>query len=243
MTNRKHSKASTNLMSEDGSDLELEGENRDMVFDDEFSIRSGTQTNSNSSTGEDINKHIMDVGNTTRRTMVAAFMVVLVGAAAAAGFLYMGITAEQEDNRELFERHAIDMAKEVDGTWDDYESAASWVHSACRNWREDNFTYDDFEAVYHYLRDGGLDFYTINWVPNVTHTERQQIEQVEGAYWKNNIPGAEGYTGFTGQEPDPDNPGDLIYANRSQQDFYYPIYVSVVFALFLVALLVVSYTV
>jgi hypothetical protein len=139
--------------------------------------------------------------------------------------MYIGISSVKSDNEELFERRASDMAKEIDGAWDDYESAARWVHSACRNWRTDNFTHEDYEALYYYLISGGLDFYAIDWIPNITHAERPAIEENEGAYWKT-IEGGEGYIGFMGQEPDPDNPGELIYTNRSEQPFYYPIYVS-----------------
>ena len=137
----------------------------------------------------------------------------------------------------------------------DYEAAARWTHSECRNFRNDNFTYADFEAVYKSITSGtyvpsrgegtvsvsvepkanaafsflvltgGLDFFSIDWIPNITHAERAEVERVEGAFWKT-IEGGENYQGFTGQEPDPDNPGELIYANRTEQPFYFPIYVS-----------------
>ena len=97
---------------------------------------------------------------------------------------------------------------------------------ACRNWRTDNFTYDDFKALYHYITAEDRSFYVMEWVPNITHDERVAIEEKDGMFWKNNIPGAEGYSGFTGQEPDPHHPGEFIYTNRSDQPFYYPIYVS-----------------
>ncbi|CAB9505272.1 Receptor-type guanylate cyclase gcy [Seminavis robusta] len=181
-----------------------------------------TRSNSNSSSDE-IHQHFLNVEKTTRRTRLAANMVVLMGAVAAFSFLYMGISSAKSDTKDLFERRAGDFAKEVDSAWHDYESAASWVHSACRNWRHDNFTHEDFEAVYLYLIAAGLDFYAVDWLPNITHDERAEIEETEGAFWKT-IEGAEGYSGFMGQEPDPENAGQLVYTNRSVQDFYYPIY-------------------
>ena len=95
------------------------------------------------------------------------------------------------------------------------------LHSACHNWRTDNFTLKDYAAVYHYLISEGLDFYAIDWIPNITHAECAAIEEKEGAYWKS-IDGGERYTGDMGQEPDPNNPGELIYTKRSKQPFYFP---------------------
>ncbi|CAB9517165.1 Receptor-type guanylate cyclase gcy [Seminavis robusta] len=158
------------------------------------------------------------------RTWKIALLMVVMGATASGIFLYFGISVAQNEQRESFERRASDFSKEIDGAWDDYEAAARSTHLECRNWRTDNLTHQDFEALYYYLLEGGLNFYSINWVPNITHAERPLVEEKEGAYWKNNVEGAENYAGFTGQEPDPDHPGELIYANRSEQDFYFPLY-------------------
>ncbi|CAB9517167.1 natriuretic peptide receptor 2 [Seminavis robusta] len=174
--------------------------------------------------GNDTNRDISKIKKHATRTWMITFLLVSMGAAASVAFLYMGISGAQNQQKESFERRASDFSKEIDGAWDDYEAAARWVHSECRNWRTDNFTYNDFEGVYNYIIDRGLNFYAINWVPNITHAERPLVEEKEGAFWKNNIEGAENYAGFTGQEPDPDHPGELIYANRSEQAFYFPIY-------------------
>ena len=196
---------------------------------DEEDIASASHSGSGSfstskSSSEQLEEQILNIGKTTRRTRVAAIMVVIVGAVASSAFLYLGISSSHDDVDENFERRASDFAKEIDSAWNDYEAAARWAHSECRNWRTDNFTHDDFEAVYHYLVDGGLDFFSIDLIPNITHDERAYVEATEGTYWKNNIPGAENYAGFTGQEEDPENPGELIYANRSDQPFYFPVY-------------------
>ena len=47
------------------------------------------------------------------------------------------------------------VSKKIDGAWADYEAAARWAHSECRNWRTDNFTHEDFEAVF--VVDGSPD--------------------------------------------------------------------------------------
>ena len=163
--------------------------------------------------------------NATSRTWSITILLVLMGSAASAIFLYMGISGAKNEQQQNFERRATEFSKEIDAAWDDYEGAIRWTHSECRNWRNDNFTYDDFEALYHYLVYGGLDFFSINWVPNITQAERPLVEEKEGAFWKT-IEGAEDYSGFLGQEPDPTDPDKLVVANRSEQPFYFPIYVS-----------------
>lgn len=188
-----------------------------------FSSEAGDVTNGTELADEENQKQ--EIKKAATRTWVITLLLVVMGAAASGVFLYMGISGAKKDQEQSFERRASDFSKEVDAAWDDYEGAARWAHSECRNWRTDNFTYQDFEAVYYYLIDGGLDFYSINWIPNITHAERAEVEEKEGAFWRN-IEGAENYVGFTGQEPDPDHPGELIYANRSEQPFYFPIYVS-----------------
>ena len=170
-------------------------------------------------------ENLKAIRKTASRTLSITILLVAMGAAASAGFLYMGISGAENDQQQNFERRADEFSKEIDAAWDDYEGAIRWTHSECRNWRHDNFTYDDFEALYHYLRYGGLDFFSINWVPNITKAERPLIEEKEGAFWKT-VEGAENYSGFLGQEPDPTDPDKLVVAHRSEQPFYFPIYVS-----------------
>lgn len=175
-----------------------------------------------SSTGHgDLQEQAMDIEKTTKRTQIAALLVVIVGALASSSFLFVGITGAQDDVADSFDRRASDVAKEVDGSWSDYESSTLWIHESCRNWREDNFTHDDFEVLYSYLISGGMEFGGMQWVPNVTHAERAAIEIEANVSWSV-FPRAN-YSGFMGQEPDPENPDELVYTDRSEQPFYFPI--------------------
>lgn len=163
-----------------------------------------------------------DDDETAPRTRLAAFLVVIMGAAAAASFLYLGITYACHEADDEFERRASDLAQEIDAAWQDYETAGLWVHQSCHDWRKPNNTQCDregFERLYHYLVFGGLDFYGVEWVPNITHAEREQIEAEGQVGWGDLM----NYTGMMGQEPDPDHPGELQYAPRSEHPFYFPI--------------------
>jgi len=162
----------------------------------------------------------MDVEKTTKRTAIVALLVVIIGAIASSSFMYMGITAAEDDVEDRFDRRANEVAKEIQGSWSDYESSTLWIHESCRNWRQDNFTWRDFEVLYNYLISGGLTFKGIQWVPNITHAERPGIEAEGARTWGQIM----NYTGFMGQEPDPEDPGMLIYTERSVQPFYFPIH-------------------
>lgn len=116
------------------------------------------------------------------------------------------------------------MAREIDSSWNDYESSTLWIHESCRNWRTNNFSYLDFEILYNYLRSGGLEFKAIQWVPNVTHDERQDVEALAAIGWNTVLPEGENFTGFIGLEPDPEDPNELVMGPRSEQPFYFPLH-------------------
>ncbi|CAB9531786.1 Histidine kinase (Partial), partial [Seminavis robusta] len=186
----------------------------------------------------------LNVEKTTKRTRFLALLVVLIGAAAAAAFLALGITSANQDASDLFLGRARTIGVEIGTSWRDYETAALWIQESCRDWRHTNYTRDDFALLYEFIRRMPLDFYGMEWVPNITHDERASFEQEGKRGWKLEEPPQQptgqhllwheedeqqqqqedGYTGFMGQEPDPDNPGELMYTERSEQPFYFPIH-------------------
>lgn len=176
-------------------------------------------------TGGKLKQQAINVEKTTKRIRLLAFLVVLMGAAAGGSFLYLGITNLHKENEDQFERHASDLANEITIAWRDYETAALWIHQSCMDWRTEgtHCSREGFERLSHYLRAGGLEFEGALWVPNVTHVERIQLEA--NSTW--NTTKRVNYTGFKGQEPNPDNGGKLAYGPRSEQPFYFPLHVSI----------------
>jgi len=182
---------------------------------------------------EELQSLSVSMERTTKRTRLLALLVLLIGAAASASFMYLGIHSMRRDVDQEFQRRASDMAKGFQEAWRHYETSALFIHQACRNWRETNFTWNDFEILYEYLINdhGGLDFFAAQWIPNVTHAERPALEEelrqrAEEANAGAGVEGLENYTyqGFVGQEPDPDNPDKPILTPRSEQPFYFPIH-------------------
>jgi len=127
--------------------------------EEEEQDRDISTTNSATGTsGTSIEEHSVNIEKSAKRTYFVAILVVMLGAAASSAFLYLGITNSKSDEEELFERRAVDLAKEIDSAWRDYEVAALWIHESCRNWREENYTHDDFRVLYDYIKSSGLDF-------------------------------------------------------------------------------------
>ena len=189
----------------------------------------------------DVEALSMNVEKTTQRTWLMAFLVVLIGAAASSAFLALGITSAQQTASDSFQQRALKVATEIEKSWQDYDMAALWIHNACREWRTNNYTRDDFGLLYHYIRSLPLEFYGMNWVPNVTHDERAAMEQEGKTGWllsaeeeedeeewrdKGVYDDAIPYSGFMGMEPDPKIPGELVFTKRSEQPWYFPIHVS-----------------
>ena len=220
-TNTNNSKSATSSWLESSNHQWSEELSKELESENDDNTIVGSLPSS-----EELQQHSLNVEKTTKRTRIVALLVVLMGAAAGASFLYLGITSANNDSTDSFERRASDMAKEIDGSWSDYESSALWIHESCRNWRTDNFNRTDFEVLYNYLISGGLEFFAAEWIPNVTHAERAALEE-EGMVGWGGVEGAN-YTGIVGQEPDPDHPGELIMAPRSEQPFYFPIHVGTV---------------
>lgn len=210
----------TGLTTSESSDLmyEMEEEAKDLSM-----TGGGADTTGSGSTSEEIKQHSMNIEKTARRTVLMALLVILVGGAAAASFLYVGITSEEDNGQDEFISRAKDFTKEIDSSWNDYETAVKWMHESCRNWREDGFSREDFYAQYKYALSGGLEFFAIQFVPNVTHEDRLAIEEDSHAYFEANPVENYTYPGFRGLEPDPEDPSELSLQYRSKQPFYFPI--------------------
>ena len=98
-------------------------------FENDYADESNVRESSLESTSDVMQEHFLNIEKTTRKTVLAAIMVIVMGAVAAVIFLYTGITSERTSVKDLFERRASDAAKEITGAWDDYESVGSWIHS------------------------------------------------------------------------------------------------------------------
>jgi hypothetical protein len=82
-------------------------------------------------------------------------IVLAVGAGVTSGFLGLGITAAIREQKNQFERSAVDLVNKVEAAWDDYVVAAGTIHGRCRT---RDFTRQQFRDLYEYLTATGLSF-------------------------------------------------------------------------------------
>lgn len=136
-----------------------------------------------------------DIEAMTRRTKVFSVLVLLLGACSSAAFLYFGLTNTENESNERFETRARELSQVVETTWLEYERIAGSAHEICS--RGNMTTRTEFQEFYEYLVADGIEFQSIQCVPNVTNAERPAHEKEAKEYWEKRIPGFH-YPGFTG---------------------------------------------
>ena len=168
-----------------------------------------------------------NIKRSTKKTTTVALLVILGGLTAAASFMYMGIVAAGEDREDEFEHKANSVVDEIKSSFKDYESTVKWMHESCRNWRTDGMTRADFRVQYEYAISEGLDFFGVQFVPNVTNNDRILMEMEAWEYFATTtVPEHANfsYRGFVGLEPNPDGTEGSSIQKRSEQPFYFPIH-------------------
>eukprot|EP00977_Amphora_coffeiformis_P019423 scaffold7227_cov160-Amphora_coffeaeformis.AAC.2 len=162
-----------------------------------------------------------------------AGIMVLVGAAITAAFLILAISSAQRDVDLRFEKTVNDVVSAARGGWAAFEGGALWIHEACRP-SVDNpvnqmlpgtriCSRERFAQLQQYLRADGLEFQAMAFAPRVNDTLRQTFELEALMYYQQNYPNLL-YFGFTGMEPDEDDPDDFELARRSKQPDYLPVH-------------------
>jgi len=153
--------------------------------------------------------------SSSKNVWFTIIFVVCLGAATSAAFLAVGIQAENEVQDDEFARSALDLVKKIESAWEDYVTAAAWIHGQCR---DRTFTRRDFREMYEYLLSGGLDFQAAQFDPNVTHDEREQYEQEAREFYAEKYPHVQ-YQGFMGINYE----NSTEVEQRHDASFYFPI--------------------
>jgi signal transduction histidine kinase len=158
------------------------------------------------------------------RTMLFTFVMLILGGAAAAAFITVGITAAMRKQDDLFDRRAAEIVNGIETSWKSYEAAGLYVHQAARS---GNMTRKEFRELYEYVTSTGLVFQVTSYNPRTTTIERAALEEESRKYYEENYPDlVPNYQGIVGLEPnDPDNSSaGLSVQPRSQQPYYFPVH-------------------
>jgi len=167
---------------------------------------------------------VSEVKKANRRTWCIAVLLVLVGTATCAIFIKYACYIVKRQQAHIFKSHAKEFSDKIEAAFREYNTAAKWIHESCRNWRNDNdgCTREDFKVLYDYITDGGLDFFLAEWVPNITHSDRQALEAESTLYYANDT--TIDYRGFLGLSPNPYySTEEMGLFSRTNQTFYFPI--------------------
>lgn len=168
-------------------------------IDLEDAIETGSSSHQQSSSNDTsaflTDVDLIDIKRMTRRTRLFGLLVLLLGCAASTIFLYFGLVSANDDASERFASRAKELTLVVETTWLEYERTAASAHEICS--RGDGTTRQEFREFYEYLLADGIEFQSIQCVPNVTHAERAEHEAEAKQYWEERVPSFE-YPGFTG---------------------------------------------
>ena len=153
-------------------------------------------------------------------------LILFLGSATAAGLLLIGIRAERESVDGDFNRAATDLVNKIHGAWEDYVTAAGFLHGQCRQLQTsstsgtgEGVTRRSFRQVYEYLvQTAGLDVQAVQWDPRVLHSERAAMEESARQYYAEYFKHKD-YQGFVGFNTD----NSTTLEPRDDAEVYYPI--------------------
>jgi signal transduction histidine kinase/CheY-like chemotaxis protein len=148
-----------------------------------------------------------------RRATRIPFLIIIIGAAAFALILGIGITAARREQDKQFKQLSKDLVRHFGKSWDQYTGASLWVQQASRSGKQ---TREEFRTLYRYLLATGLDFHAIASLTNVTHDERATFENDTRTFMEESHPEVP-YRGFKREE----NSTLLPYYDEIRP-FYFP---------------------
>ena len=142
------------------------------------------------------------------KRLVFSFFIFLVGACAGGAFFLVGFRSAEDEQALLFDTHASKFAKSFQDAWDDYEVFGLWIHESCRPTYEHNgptieeedlriCSRTKFRELYEYIISRGLEFQSAQFMPNVTHAQRAEVEESSRTFYNQSYPHVN-YRGFVG---------------------------------------------
>ena len=202
-----------------------------------------SSSNNNNNNNEDCSEAAANSRQAFSRTKwVFSGLLLLLGSAASAAFLIIGIRGTQNDSKAKFQRDAEEFSYKVQSTWSDYEMFGLWIHESCfksfapnNNNNNNNISAADdlaghlgictrqqFRRLYEHVASAGLEFKAAQFLPNVTHDLREELENESRRYYQERLPDLD-YQGILGYDQNAGNP-EIALSVRSEQPFYFPVH-------------------
>eukprot|EP00522_Entomoneis_paludosa_P009722 CAMPEP_0172449970 /NCGR_PEP_ID=MMETSP1065-20121228/8521_1 /TAXON_ID=265537 /ORGANISM="Amphiprora paludosa, Strain CCMP125" /LENGTH=896 /DNA_ID=CAMNT_0013201733 /DNA_START=27 /DNA_END=2717 /DNA_ORIENTATION=- len=121
-------------------------------------------------------------------------LIAMLGTFTSGAFVALGVISANRAQEDEFNRSAQDLVQKVEAAWDDYVTAASWIHGQCRDRTFDRM---EFRQMFEYFQNAGLDFQAMQFDPNITHDDRDFYEQEARDFYAEYHPQVN-YRGFIG---------------------------------------------
>jgi signal transduction histidine kinase/CheY-like chemotaxis protein len=162
-------------------------------------------------------------------------MIVFIGVAASAAFLFLGISGAKNNIDKQSTQRAAKLTFAIESAAHDYELFGLWIHESCQKsfnvtgvpLEEDSAAHlgfcsrDEFRRLHEYIVSAGVELQAIEYVPNITHNARATVEAEAKRYYEENYPHYD-YQGFKRVVPDAE-PG-LRIKEELDLGFYLPLH-------------------
>jgi len=158
---------------------------------------------------------------TIHRGWQFSFVIFLVGCASSGVILGLGLSAAKADQSQRFEKIAGDLLSSFERAFEDYQLGALWLHQA----ENRQMSHEEFRDIYEYMNQSGIVLEAIGVVRNVTHDEREALENQTRAFLETKFPAIFpllGYQGFYELKYDTET-FQPTRERRSEQPFYFPV--------------------
>lgn len=171
-----------------------------------------------------------------RHKWMLTVLILLLGSAASAAFLAVGIKVTRKDHEQDFQREASEFSQSIESAMRDYELFGLWVHQDCFQSFPNNShielgdgdiashlgycSREDFHRLYRHIASVGVEFNSIQFLPNITHENRETYETQQGNFYNENYPDFD-YQGIktVGSTPE----AKPLFGRREKRAFYFPV--------------------
>lgn len=209
--------------------LEAEGQPRLFSVTEERNVSDTSSRHSSGSSFESMQSFQFH-----RNKWTMTFFVVIMGLAACTSFLAIGINTAIDESGQIFQREASEFTQSIESAMNKYELFTLWTHQGCFKTfdpagilPEDDIagylgvcSREEFHRLYQHIGSVGLQFNSIQLIPNVTHDIREAYERQAHDYYEENFPDFQ-YEGIRSLTYSADGTGSL--GRRSERPFYFPV--------------------
>ena len=171
-----------------------------------------------------------------QRRSIFTLLIISVGALAAGAFLWVGIDGANKDNKNQFLKRSEQLVASIEQAWSAYEIYGMWLHQGCNHLEPHNLemhhnitlmeslgfcSREEFHRLYQTIESLGVEFQSLQFMPNITHAYREDLERDAALYYEENHPEIS-YRGIVGLNFPPE--GGVSIEPQPEEESYFPVH-------------------